>query len=86
MKQPRRGIVRVSDHALLRFIERAGGMDIETLRAALEGSLKRAIAAADEIGMRDVVVNADGLQYIVRNGVVITVLDEVRESRTAAKP
>lgn len=37
------GNVRVSDHALLRFIERAGGLDVESVRAALQGSLKRAV-------------------------------------------
>ena len=86
MKQPRRGIVRVSDHALLRFIERAGGMDIETLRAALEGSLKRAVAAADEIGTGDMIINADGLQYILRDHVVVSIVDVARPGRRAAKP
>lgn len=86
MKKPRFGIVRVSDHALLRFLDRAGGMDVETLRASIEGSLKRAMGVAAEIGTGDMVINADGLQYIVRNNVVVTVVDGVRAGRRIAKP
>jgi hypothetical protein len=65
--------VRVSDHALLRFIERAGGLDIEALRTALEGSLKRAAAAAEKLGTGELVIVADGLRYIVRGNVVTTI-------------
>lgn len=79
MKPPRRDVVRVSDHALLRFVERAGGLDVETLRAALEGSLKRGIKAANAIGANDLVITADGLTYVVKNNVVVTIL-------TAAMP
>lgn len=70
----RRPAVRVCDHALLRFIERVGGLDTEALRASLEGSLNRAVVAAAEINAREVVVVADGLKYVVVNGIVVTVL------------
>lgn len=73
MKPPRRDVVRVSDHALLRFVERAGGLDIETLRAALEASLKRSVDAAGKIGENEVVIVVDGLRYVLRNCVVVTV-------------
>ena len=74
MKPHRRDVIRVSDHALLRFIERAGGLDVETLRTALEGSLKRGVTAANAIGSTDVVIVADGLTYIIKNNVVVTIL------------
>ncbi|GEC14267.1 hypothetical protein [Nitrobacter winogradskyi] len=74
MKSPRADIIRVSDHALLRFVERAGGLDIEALRSALEGSLKRAVQAASDIGTGDLTIQADGLTYIVRNNVIVTIL------------
>ncbi len=67
--------VRVCDHALLRFIERVGGLDTEALRASLEGSLNRAVTVAGTIGAREVVVIADGNKYIIVNGTVVTVLD-----------
>lgn len=65
---------RVSDHALLRFIERAGGLDIEALRAELARSLARATTSAALIGTQDFTVRADGLTYVVRNGIVVTIL------------
>lgn len=66
--------VRVCDHALLRFIERVGGLDTEGLRLHLEGSLNRAVSAAGSIGSKEMTVVADGLKYVIVNGVVVTVL------------
>jgi hypothetical protein len=74
MKSPRP--VRVCDHALLRFIERVGGLDTEGLRAHLEDSLKRAVTVAGTIGASEIVVVADGLKYVVVKGIVVTVLDQ----------
>lgn len=77
----RQTAVRVSNHALLRFLERAGGFDVEGLRASIEASLNRAVSAAETIGTGNVIINADGLQYIVCDGVVVTVVDTVKASR-----
>lgn len=78
MKKQRRDVLRVSDHALLRFLERAGGFDVEALRTALEGSLKRATSVADTIGAREVIITADGLRYVVVNCVVVTITEPKR--------
>lgn len=86
MKTPRQTAVRVSNHALLRFLERAGGFDVEGLRTAIETSLNRAVTAAETIGTCNVIVNADGLQYVVRDGVVVTVVDAVKASRVVKTP
>jgi len=67
----------VSDRALLRFLDRAGDLDIEQLRARLEGSLARAVAAAESIGVTDYAITADGLSFMVRDGVVSTILPRV---------
>ena len=65
----------VSDYALLRFLERAGGLDVEGLRESIGASLDRSIQAASKMGATDIVViQADGLRYIVRKGVVVTLL------------
>lgn len=42
----------------------------------LEGSLKRGIKAANAIGGNDLVITADGLTYIVKNNVVVTILTD----------
>ena len=66
--------LRVSDHALLRFLERAGGLDVEALRAQLAGSLARADDVARRVDKRHYRILADGVIYVVRDCVVVTVL------------
>jgi hypothetical protein len=67
-------MIRVTDHALVRFVERVGGLDVEALRCALAASLARASAAAS-IGQRRYTVLADGVAYVVVDGVLVTVID-----------
>jgi hypothetical protein len=71
-------VIRVSDHALVRFLERAGGFDLAPLKTAIQASLNRAVAAADEIGSNEFTVVADGLRYFVKNGTVITITDDLK--------
>ena len=72
--------LRVSDHALVRFLTRAAGAEVEALRARLAASLTRAADAAGRLDAGEYKIVADGLEYVVRNGVVTTVLDP-RERR-----
>jgi putative hemolysin len=67
--------LRITDHALVRFMERAGGLDTDALRLALAASLRRAEAAAAEINARRYTVIVDGLRYVIEDGSLITVLD-----------
>jgi hypothetical protein len=67
--------LRITDHALVRFMERAGGLQVEALRASMARSLARAAAAADAIGERRYVIRADGLSYVVVDGALVTVID-----------
>ncbi|MFT4098447.1 MAG: hypothetical protein QM651_15120 [Rhodoblastus sp.] len=62
----------ISDHALLRFFERAGGLDVEAVRLMLSRSLERAKKAATNIGGGDYTIKADGLIYIVVDNRVVT--------------
>lgn len=66
----------ISDRALLRFLERAGGLDVEGLRSCLESSLARAHAAARSLGDSDYLIRSDGLVYVVRGQTVTTVADD----------
>jgi hypothetical protein len=68
--------IGVSDHALLRFLERAGGLDIEELRVRLTNSLVRAHAAARTLGKGDYLIRSDGLLYVVRGETVTTVVED----------
>lgn len=69
---------RVSDHALVRFLDRAGGLDVEGLRARLSAGLARADEAARRLGAEAYTVKVDGLVFVVRAGVVVTVAAERR--------
>lgn len=65
---------RLSDHALLRFLERAGGFDVEAVRKAVEAAFDRAAQLAAELGERDYTVIVGDHRYFVRDGVIVTLL------------
>lgn len=68
--------IGISDHALLRFLERGGGLDIEALRLQLTVSLARAHSAARSVADCDYLIKADGMIYVVRGETVTTILDD----------
>lgn len=74
----------ITDHALLRFLERTGGLDIEGLRSTLGASLARAHAAARSVSSADYLIRADGMIYVVRGENVTTVLDDRSATANAA--
>ena len=75
----------VSDHALVRWLERTGAVEVEQLRDLLAGSLQRASDAADRIGGGHYIILTDGLVYVVREGVLVTVVeDDGRNARVRA--
>lgn len=57
----------VTDHAIIRYLERVEGMDIEGLRRKIGHRVKRGI----ELGASGVVLN--GVCYKLNDGVVCTV-------------
>ena len=65
----------VTDHAVLRYLERIAGMEVEQLRAALATRLARmeAIAAVADLPGRHVIRTEDA-KFVVVNGHVVTVL------------
>lgn len=67
---------RVSDTALLRFLERAGGLAVEQLRLTLQASLDRAGTAAAVLEASEYLIVVDDLTFVVRDGTVVTILPE----------
>ncbi|MGO8738600.1 hypothetical protein [Rhodoblastus sp.] len=67
-------ILKITDHAMVRFYERVAGLPVERLRAALAADLARAARAAGQIGASHYAVKRDGVTFVVDNGVVLTVL------------
>lgn len=70
--------VQVSDHAVLRYLERKGGFDIERLRLEIG---KRA-EPAHQAGATSVIV--DGIAFLIANGVVTTAL--IKETMICRQP
>lgn len=66
--------IRISDHAILRYLERVGGFEIERLRKQLEVRLSRTAVP----GAASVLI--DGYRYLLKIGptglVVVTVLEK----------
>ncbi len=60
----------ISDHAVLRWLERVKGVDIEAIRAEMQTPT---LALADEFGA-PVLIGRNGERLVIRGGVVVTVL------------
>lgn len=60
----------VTDHALVRWLERVHQMPIETFRKAL------AETVGPVTGVGEVVVRKEGMKYLVRNDALITVIEQ----------
>jgi len=57
----------VSDHAVLRFLERCHGLDVEVIRAQIRESVQTGV----RYGASAVI--ADGVKYVLREETVVTV-------------
>ncbi len=64
----------VTDHALLRFLERVHGLPLERMRAELSAKAERASAAAQSIGGGQYTVIVDGVKFRCCNDHVVTVV------------
>lgn len=59
----------VSDHALLRWLERRYGFDVAAERRKIEALCDTAIRAGAKV------VKVEGVQFVIKNGRVITTLE-----------
>lgn len=67
--------VNITDHAVLRYLERVDGIDVAGVRATIRARLARAIAAAASIGLADdLVVVAPEAIYVITDGRLVTCL------------
>ena len=70
--------VTISDHAIVRWLERVKGVDIEAIRAEMRTP---ALAKADEFGC-PVLIGRHGERLVIRDGVVTTVIAKGRYQGT----
>jgi hypothetical protein len=66
MKRP---VVPVSDHAVIRYLERVKGEDIEAVRREIRGKV-----ALIHDHPTAIAINEDGWRYIFQEGVVTTII------------
>lgn len=76
MSRPERTRLAVTEHAAHRWLERSGVIDGEAVRAMLATALDRAFQAALALGSSEFQIVQGGLVYVVREGVLITVLED----------
>jgi hypothetical protein len=67
---------RVSDHAVLRYIERVMGVDVEQIRRGLLTPLVRQAMIA---GAKQVTI--EGVTFVIDNQTLVTVVEKQRSSR-----
>lgn len=63
-------MIKVSDHAVVRYLERRLGVDIEAVRQAIAGSLDSRLVEFS--GGAACKISADGMSYWIRRNTVTT--------------
>jgi hypothetical protein len=70
---PMPGMPAVSDHAVVRYLERAHGLNIDGVKAEMLDA--RTCASIQFLNGAHAKINANGLIYVVEHGTVITVYE-----------
>lgn len=65
-------MVEITDHAIVRWLERVKGVDMDAIRAEMQSP---ALTTAQEFGC-PVVIGRNGERMLVRDGVVVTVFSK----------
>lgn len=76
MSRPDRARLAVTEHAAHRWLERSGVVDGAAVRDLLATALDRAFQAALALGASEFQIVQGGLVYVVREGVLVTVLED----------
>lgn len=72
-------MIRLSDHALVRYLERARGISLEDVRTEVE---HRIVAQA---GPNATGCWIDGIWFVIKNGVVVTAMTAPPHARIGTK-
>lgn len=75
--------VEISNHAMLRWLERSGVVDMAAMRAALSAALDRAVSASEAIGGGECLILSNGLVYVIKEHVLVTVVPDDGRHRHA---
>lgn len=76
IQQGRKDPVHVSNHALFRWLERSGVIEVELLRTSLSMALDRAYQAGAAMHQGEFLILAGGMVFVIRDGTVVTCTEE----------
>jgi hypothetical protein len=82
-REPGKEPLRVSDHALVRWLGRTGLVDVEALRTSLSTALDRAYQAGATLEASEFMILSGGLVYLVREGTLVTVFNDAGRASQA---
>lgn len=66
----------ITDHAIVRYLERVKGVDMDAIRAEMQSA---SLAAAVEFGAK-VLIGRHGERLVIRDGIVVTVIAKARNA------
>jgi len=66
--------LQVSDHAVVRWIERVHGIDMDAIRSRIVAEMGKAVAMGKRVGQDTFTVRAGSHKFVVKRGVIVTVL------------
>jgi phosphohistidine swiveling domain-containing protein len=69
-------VTHISDHAVLRYLERVKGVNIAAIRDEMQSP---ALATAEAFGC-PVVIGCHGERLVIRDGIVVTVIAKTRNA------
>lgn len=69
-------LLTISDHAVLRYLDRIAGAPVEALRLTIAADLRRAAFAVRAAGLPDRhIIRTHEADFVVQDGTVLTVLE-----------
>lgn len=71
--------IRISDHALLRYLERVRGIDLEELRQEVIGQLNE--DAYETLGEAVIPAKNHPVKFVVKNRTIITIKPQRRKKK-----
>ena len=74
MKKRPAPLVHVTDHAIVRYLERVENHDVDLVRKVIRRRVERAFEAATAIGLETCAVVTGEAIYRIEDGCVVTVL------------
>lgn len=75
----------ITDHALVRYLERVEGVDVESIRRyLLTENVRVAASMTDATGARSTVVHPDGFRLVLQGGKVVTCMGLAKRGQDKA--